>query len=189
MGGEDKYMRELSLHILDIVQNSIQAQATEVQIRVNISTERDELLIEIEDNGYGMSKETAERVLDPFVTTRTTRRVGLGLPLFKAAAERCNGELVLHSEEGRGTLVQVRFRFSHIDRAPMGDIIATLTTLIQGSPDVDFIYDHWYDGESYLLSTHPLRQELEGVPLNHPLVLDYVANDLRDGLVGLLTGV
>lgn len=182
-------MRELSLHILDIVQNSISAQATEVQIRVDISTVRDELLIEIEDNGRGMSREMAERALDPFVTTRTTRRVGLGLPLFKAAAERCGGELTLSSEEGHGTRVRVRFQFSHIDRAPMGDIIATLTTLIQGSPEVDFIYDHQYDGERYFLSTAQLRQELEGVPLNHPLVLEYVANDLRDGLGGLLIGV
>lgn len=182
-------MRELSLHILDIVQNSIQARATEISIRVDISTVRDELKIEIDDNGHGMSKTMAERALDPFVTTRTTRRVGLGLPLFKAAAERCDGDFTLQSEEGQGTLICARFRFHHIDRAPMGDIVATLTTLIQGNPEVDFQYEHHYDDQFYCLSTHLLRKELDGIPLNHPLVLEYIANDVREGLTELLTDV
>lgn len=182
-------MRELSLHILDIVQNSIQAHATEILIQVNISTAQDQLFIKIADNGRGMPREMAERVLDPFVTSRTTRRVGLGLPLFKAAAERCEGGLTLHSEEGRGTIVDAVFRFSHIDRAPMGDIVSTLVTLIQGSPDVDFIYEHSYDREAYLFSTRDLRHELGEVPLNHPLVLDFIADEIREGLARLSADV
>ncbi|AZR73307.1 histidine kinase [Anoxybacter fermentans] len=178
-------MRELSLHILDIAQNSIRAGATEIQIRIDISTMKDELIIEIEDNGCGMSKEMAEKALDPFMTTRTTRRVGLGLPLFKAAAERCDGELELQSEEGKGTLVRARFKLSHIDRAPLGDIAGTIVTLIQGNPEIDFIYRHRYDDQEYCLSTRMLRRELEGIPLNHPEVLEFIAKDISLGLNGM----
>ncbi len=182
-------MRELSLHILDIVQNSIRAKATEISMFIDIHTVIDQMLIEIKDNGCGMSKEMSKRVLDPFTTTRTTRRVGLGLPLFKAAAERCDGELLLHSEEGKGTTVSISFGFRHIDRAPLGDIVATLITLIQGNPDIDFLYRHCYDEKVYELSTKEMRSELEGVPLNHPLVLDFIKKDIQEGLEGLLEDV
>lgn len=182
-------MRELSLHILDIVQNSIRANATEVTIHLNISTATDVMVIQIEDNGIGMSPAMVAQVLDPFVTTRTTRKVGLGLPLFQQAAERCDGYLTIDSVEGQGTKVRVQFKFSHIDRAPMGDITATMVTLVQGNPEIDFTYVHHYDDREYELSTKVLRRELEGVPLNHPLVLEYISNDMKDGLAGLLVNV
>lgn len=185
VGGEVK-MRELSLHILDIAQNSIRAYATEVRIELSISTNEDRLMIEIEDNGTGMSEEMVKRALDPFVTTRTTRRVGLGLSLFKAAAEQCLGDLQLKSEEGEGTYVKVWFQLSHIDRAPLGDLVSTIVTLIQGSPDIDFLYIHRLNNQEYILSTKEMRQELENVPLNHPLVLDFITKDLHEGLADLL---
>lgn len=182
-------MRELSLHILDIAQNSIAAKATEIEIRLTVSTVEDWLEIEIEDNGSGMTEEMAERVLDPFVTTRTTRKVGLGLPLFKAAAEQCEGDLTIESEPGKGTLVKVSFRFSHIDRVPLGNIVSTVVTLIQGNPDTDFLYLHRYDDQEYDLSTKILREELDEVPLNHPMVLAFIAKDMAEGLEGLMNGV
>lgn len=179
-------MRELSLHILDIAQNSIRAQATEVRIELDISMDEDQLTIEIEDNGIGMSDEMVRCALDPFVTTRTTRRVGLGLSLFKAAAEQCTGDLQLTSEEGKGTLVKVWFQLSHIDRAPLGDLISTIVTLIHGSPDIEFLYIHRFNDQEYILSTREMRQELENVPLNHPLVLDFITKDLQEGLADLM---
>lgn len=182
-------MRELSLHILDIAQNSIAAKATEIEIRLTVSNVEDRLEIEIEDNGSGMTEEMAERVLDPFVTTRTTRKVGLGLPLFKAAAEQCEGDLTIESEPGKGTLVKVSFRFSHIDRVPLGNIVSTVVTLIQGNPDTDFLYLHRYDDQEYDLSTKILREELDEVPLNHPMVLAFIAKDMAEGLEGLMNGV
>lgn len=182
-------MRELSLHILDIAQNSIAAKATEIEIRVTISTVKDLLEIEIEDNGSGMTPEMAERVLDPFVTTRTTRKVGLGLPLFQAAAEQCEGGLSIDSTPGEGTLVKVSFKFSHIDRVPLGNIASTMVTLIQGNPDTDFLYLHRYDDEEYDLSTKVLREELDEVPLNHPMVLAFIAKDMKEGLEELMDGV
>ncbi|MCK4258041.1 MAG: ATP-binding protein [Halanaerobiales bacterium] len=179
-------MRELSLHILDIVQNSIRADAKEIRISIDINTTTDQMIILIKDNGCGMSNEMMEKVLDPFTTTRTTRRVGLGLPLFKAAAERCDGDLVLQSEVGKGTTVRTLFGFNHIDRAPLGDIEATIITLIQGKPDIDFIYHHQYDELVYDLSTKEMREELEGVPLNHPMVLDFVRKDIQEGLENMM---
>ncbi len=179
-------MRELSLHILDIVQNSTRARASEVQIMIEICTERDELSITIEDNGEGMSKQMTQDVLDPFVTTRTTRRVGLGLPLFKDAAERAEGGFILKSEEGKGTVVTASFKLSHIDRTPMGDLISTMITLIQGNPDVDFLFTYRCDNGEYGLSTRYIREELAGVPLNHPMVLEAIQNDLIEGLEGKL---
>ena len=182
-------MRELSLHILDIAQNSIAAKATEIEIHLTISRKEDLLKIAILDNGSGMSAEMVKKVLDPFVTTRTTRKVGLGLPLFQAAAEQCGGGLTISSKPGQGTRVSAVFQFTHIDRVPLGNIVATMVTLLQGNPEVDFVYRHEYDGEIYELSTIVLRHELAEVPLNHPLVLAFVAEDMEEGLENLLEGV
>lgn len=179
-------MRELSLHILDIVQNSLRAHASEVQIGIIISTYRDEMIIQINDNGDGMSEQMSQAALDPFTTTRKTRQVGLGLPLFQAAAEQSNGQLTIQSVEGQGTLVSASFQLSHLDRTPLGDIISTVVTLIQGSPQVDFICNYQYDQEEYTLSTKLIKQELPGVDIDHPLVLDFINDHLKAGLKDLL---
>ena len=179
-------MRELSLHILDIVQNSLRAHASEVQIEIIISTERDELIIQITDNGDGMSEQMSNAALDPFTTTRKTRHIGLGLPLFQAAAEQSNGQLTIKSFPDQGTLVKASFQFSHLDRTPLGDIISTMVTLIQASPQVDFIYLYRYDQKEYTLSTKLIKQELPGVDVNHPLVLDFISNHLKEGLKEML---
>ena len=175
-------MRELSLHILDIAENSTRANATTVHIIIDVQPIEDKLEVVIEDNGKGMSEEMARNVLDPFVTTRKTRRVGMGLPLFKAAAERCAGEFELESTEGEGTRIRATFQLSHIDRAPMGDIAGTLITLIQGNQEIDFIFTYRYGDQDYHLSTKMLRAELGELPLNHPEVLDFIERDFSSWL-------
>ncbi|MDR1093080.1 MAG: ATP-binding protein, partial [Clostridiales bacterium] len=140
-------MRELSLHILDIVQNSIGAGAKTVRIGVAADTARDCLTIIIADDGKGMTKEFAENVTDPFTTTRTTRKVGMGLALFKAAAEDSGGSLKIESELGKGTTVTAVFGLSSIDRVPLGDLAGTMITLIRGAPDVDYVLEYAGGGQ------------------------------------------
>lgn len=138
-------MRELSLHILDIATNSIEADATHVIIVVEELQSENLLRIRIRDNGKGMTKEMQKKVLDPFVTTRKTRSVGMGLSLFKQAALQCNGDFKLTSKPGKGTTVLAEFRLDSLNRAPLGDINATIINLVMGTPDVHFIYIHRTD--------------------------------------------
>ena len=175
-------MLELSLHIMDLVQNSLTAGATRVEIRIEESLKEDRLAIEIQDNGKGIPKEMVLRVTDPFVTSRTTRPVGLGLSLFKEAAERCGGGMEVHSEVGRGTRVAVWFQLDHFDRAPLGNIGETMGVLITGNPGVDFVYEHRVDGKAYRLETPAMKKVLDPVPLNDPAVLEFVRRDIEEGL-------
>jgi len=128
---------ELSLHILDVLENAIEASATRVELSIEEDLEGDRLAIEVVDNGKGMDEGTLARVLDPFFTTRRTRHVGLGLPLFAAAAERCNGALHVESQVGQGTRVVATFQHSHIDRAPLGDVKGTLLAFLMAERPVD----------------------------------------------------
>jgi hypothetical protein len=175
-------MRELSLHILDLAENAVAAGATRIRIRVKESSAADRLTIEVEDNGCGMPAEKRERLDDPFVTTRRSRRVGLGLPLLWAAARRCDGDLTVANAPGGGTFVAAEFRRSHIDRAPLGDIAATLGTLLAAHPDIDFTYCHAIDEESFELSTRELRAELGDRFLGDPLVVHHLAAAVRRAL-------
>ncbi|MDO4565545.1 MAG: ATP-binding protein [Clostridia bacterium] len=172
-------MKELSLNILDIAQNSIKAGASLVDIRLNESG--DLLQIEIEDDGCGMSEELLRRVTDPFSTSRTTRKVGMGLPLFKLAAEQTGGRLDIASTEGKGTLVRAVFNRGHIDCAPLGDIVGTIIALVQGSPDIDFVFRHSRGDKAAELDTRLMREALGGeVPLNEPDVLTWAKESLMD---------
>ena len=154
-------MEDLSLHILDIVENSIGAKASRIEIKVVEDIRKDLLTIEIKDNGQGIDEKTVEKVLDPFFTTRTTRKVGLGLPLLSQAARESGGDLQIESKVGRGTRVKATFGYSHIDRKPLGNMEATLTTLIAGNPNIDFIYKHKKDGLEYRLDTKEIRARIE----------------------------
>lgn len=153
-------MEDLSLHVLDIVENSIRAKASTIEIRVVEDTPKDLLTIEIIDNGQGMDEETLKKILDPFFTTRTTRRVGLGLPLLSQAARESGGDIEMESKIGRGTRVKATFGYSHIDRKPLGNIEMTLTTLIVGNPEVDFVYEHKTDESVYRLDTKEIRSRI-----------------------------
>ena len=140
-------MEDLSLHILDIVENSVAAAADRIEILIDEDTRNDRLSLEIRDNGRGMDEATRKKALDPFYTTRTTRRVGLGLPLLAQAAREAGGTFELESEPGRGTLVKAVFQLSHPDRKPLGDIAATLQTILSGRPDLDLHFQYIKDAK------------------------------------------
>lgn len=175
-------MRELSMHILDLAQNCIAAGATLVSISVKADTASDTLEIEIADDGKGMDPEFAAHVVDPFVTTRTTRSVGLGIPMFDQAARATDGHLELQSQPGAGTSIKACFGLRHIDRAPLGDITATLISLIAANPGMDFVYKQSLDDYHFSLDTRELKRELDGVPLNEQAVLMWLRDYIRDGI-------
>lgn len=172
-------MEDLSLHILDVVENGTAAGATLVEIRITEETAADRLEIRIKDNGRGMDAAMAAAATDPFVTTRTTRRVGLGLPLLKMAAEETGGELALTSEPGVGTEVVASFQSSHIDCKPLGDIAGTMVALIIGNPEIEFVYEYRRNGDLIELDTRELKEQLGGeVPISNPAVLNMIREHL-----------
>ena len=175
-------MKELSLHILDIAENSVKAGATLIEIGIYELEAENLLKIEIKDNGSGMSEEFLKRVKDPFSTTRTTRRVGMGLSLFEAAAQQCGGGLEIFSKEGVGTEVFVTFTLNHIDRAPIGDMAGTMQTLIGGSPDIDFIFRYEKNGKDFVLNTAEMRETLGDVPLDTPEVILWLGDYIKEGI-------
>ncbi len=176
-------MKELSLHILDIAKNSVKAKATLIEIIVDEDTNKNLLTIEIKDNGCGMSKEFLRTVKDPFSTTRTTRKVGMGISLFEAAAVQCGGKLDISSEVGVGTTLTTTFELDSIDRAPLGDMAGTMVTLISGSPSIDFMYKHIKDEKEFVLDTRELRQILGEVSLDMPDVLMWIEEYINEGLI------
>lgn len=175
-------MKELSLHILDVVQNSLGAKASLIEININENIISDLLLIEIKDNGIGMDEEMSKKVIDPFFTTRTTRKVGLGIPLFAQAAKSCGGDFNIHSEKGKGTTVEASFVFSHIDRAPIGSMADTMVSLVAMRPDVDFVYRHCVGNEEFILDTREIKRTLQEVPINNPMVLDWIKRFIVESL-------
>ncbi|PKM83377.1 MAG: hypothetical protein CVU89_01085 [Firmicutes bacterium HGW-Firmicutes-14] len=173
-------MKDLSMHIIDILQNSIEAGASDVRLEIAEDLASDSFSIKISDNGRGMDEELLAKVIDPFFTTRKTRRIGLGLPLLKAAAERCEGKMIIESAPGKGTTTVAEFRHSHIDRAPLGNIIDTIVNLIVGHPDLDFYFSHQIGDKKLILDTKELREQLEDVPLNNPAVINWIKNYLTE---------
>ncbi|HDP26128.1 MAG TPA: ATP-binding protein, partial [Deltaproteobacteria bacterium] len=141
--------------------------------------------LEVRDNGSGMDEAMVELVLDPFFTTKKVRRVGLGLPMLSQAARLTGGEFSLQSKVGEGTVVRAVFGHSHIDRQPLGDIAGSVTALILGNPDRDFVYTHRKNNQTYVLDTRELRETLGDVPLNHPEVLTLLKNNIREGIAEL----
>ena len=180
-------MRELSLHILDIVENGIGAGGNCIWIEVDEARKKDQLKIKIRDNGSGMPIEKLDNINDPFITSRATRKVGLGLSLLSAATERCDGTLRIDTQPGKGTEVEARFRYHHIDRAPLGDMAATITTLIIGNPEIDFVYSHRVDGKDFSLDTRQIRVEMENLSLSDPLSLQRLSETIRCSLKTLTT--
>jgi len=152
-------MEDLSLHILDIVENSIAAMARRIEIRIDEDMAKDLLTIEIKDDGKGMDEQTLKKALDPFFTTRTTRRVGLGLSLLAQAAKDSEGTFDLSSRPGEGTTVNATFRLSHPDCKPMGDIGQTMQVLVISHPEIDFLYEHKSDNSTYRFDTREISRE------------------------------
>ncbi len=175
-------MKELSLHILDIAKNSVKAKASLITININEDEEKNLLTIEIIDNGCGMSEDFLKTVKDPFSTTRTTRKVGMGISLFEAAAIQCGGGLRIESKLGEGTRVEALFELNSIDRAPIGDMAGTMTTLISGSPEIDFVYSHKINGKEFTLKTEEIKEVLGDVPLDLPEVVIWIDGYIKEGL-------
>ena len=178
-------MRELALNILDIAENSLRAGAKLVRITLAADFAKDEMRISVEDDGCGMSEEMAARVADPFTTTRTTRKVGMGIPLFKMAAEMADGTFSITSEKGVGTTVTATFVLDHIDRAPLGDLADTVVTLIGGECRSDFVFDVRVDGKGFVFDTRELKAELDGVPVGEPEVLVFVRDMIKENLIDI----
>lgn len=174
-------MKELSLNILDITENSVKAGASITEITLTETPET--LTITIKDDGCGMSEDTVKSVIDPFYTTRTTRKVGMGIPLLKLASEQTGGNFEISSSdspEDHGTLVRASFNKKHIDFTPLGDIVSTITTLIQGHPDTDFLFTHTFGDAAVSLDTRELRQVLEDVPLDTYEVIKWIEENLKE---------
>ncbi len=182
-------MKELSLNILDITENSVKAGASLTSI---LLTETDDTFeIKIIDDGCGMSEEIVSRVTDPFYTTRTTREVGMGIPLFKLCAEQTDGSFSISSKvktensSDHGTTVRALFYKNHIDFTPLGDIVATMTTLIQGHPDTDFYFCHKKGDCEVVLDTRELREVLGEVPLSEYEVIKWIEAYLNEQYLNL----
>lgn len=173
-------LTELSLNVLDIANNSIRAGADLIEIQIQIKRNQDTLTIKIADNGCGMTKEQLEKVEDPFFTTRTTRKIGLGIPFFKMAALGTGGSFHINSTAGIGTTVTAVFKLSHIDRMPLGDINSTMHTLITLNTQIDFLYTYAFDGNQFTLDTREFRQILNNIPLNSPEVSQYIKEYLEE---------
>ncbi|MBV1756358.1 MAG: ATP-binding protein [Dethiosulfatibacter sp.] len=178
-------MKELSLHILDIVQNSIKADATLIEIEIDENTTSDLLTIAIKDNGNGMDEETLQKVIDPFFTTRTVRNVGLGIPLLKIAAERCNGSFEIKSQIRVGTEVKAVFGYNHIDRAPLGRIGDTIMVLLNNSERFEIYYKHIYNGSDFVFDTKEIKRILDDVDISSPDILLWIKEYIRENIEDL----
>lgn len=178
-------MRELALHILDVLENAIEAGATRVDLSIREDTAEDLLTIDVIDDGRGMDEQVLRRVGDPFYTTRTTRHVGLGIPLLRAAARRCNGDVTIASQPGAGTRLSATFQRSHIDRAPLGDMRGTLLGALLSQREIDLRYRHRVDESEFAFDTAEMREALQGVPLSHPAVRRWLDEFLAEGYAEL----
>lgn len=173
-------MPEISLNILDVAENSTRAGASLVELTVDADMTADLLTVVIKDNGCGMTAEQVAHVTDPFFTSRTTRKVGLGVPFFKYAAESTGGSFSIESQPGVGTTVTAVFVLSHIDRMPLGDITSTIHTLVVYHPETDFLYRYRYNEASFTLDTRQFRQVLGDVPFNTPEISEYIMEYLTE---------
>ncbi|MPW24830.1 ATP-binding protein [Alkalibaculum sp. M08DMB] len=181
-------MRELSLHINDIVQNSIDADATIIKIFVKEDIEKDNLVIKVEDNGKGIPKEKLDVITDPFETSRTTRRVGLGLSLLEAATQRCEGSLIIKSIRNVKTEVVATFRYNHIDRAPLGNMIDTILSIILSlKENSDLIYEHHYNNKMFTFDTREIKSIIGNqVSINQIEIMNWIKEYIEEGFSNLM---
>ncbi len=178
-------MRELSLNILDVAQNSVSAGATRIEIDVLENTGTHILTVRIADDGRGMDEQTVRRLPDPFFTTRTTRKVGMGIPLFKMAAEMTGGTFLIESEPGRGTTVTATFRTDSVDCTPLGDVESSICALATMNEQIDIVYTRAADERKFVFSSAEIKAMLDGVPLNEPSVMTWLSEYLRENAAAL----
>lgn len=183
-------MKEISLHVLDIVQNSIVAGAKHITVEVEVRHSKDWMRVAVGDDGCGMDQAMLEKVISPFTTSRTTRKVGLGIPMFKAGAEQAGGAFLIRSKPGEGTFIQAEYQISHLDRPPLGDMAETMVATVACNPELDFVYDYQVDGNTFRFDTKQIRSVLgEDVPLNMPDVVSWMKDFLVEGINELNGGV
>jgi hypothetical protein len=180
-------MREIALHLLDIAENSVAAESNNISVHVHEDLFHDRLSACVVDNGRGMDAAIAQQVQDPFYTTRTTRNIGLGIPLLKLAAEMADGSFSLQSEPGKGAWVEAEFRHSHIDRMPLGDLSSTFLTLLISHPQIDwtFLYrvtDQNGNSRDFLFESAELKSELRDISLTEPEVLTFLRGVFEEGI-------
>jgi anti-sigma regulatory factor (Ser/Thr protein kinase) len=177
-------VNDIALHIIDLIQNSLAAGAGRILLTVDEDEAGDRLTVSLEDDGRGMTPQQLARLDDPFFTSRTTRRVGMGIPLLRQSAEQAGGGLTIESEPGHGTKVTAVFRYSHLDRPPLGDLAGSLILMVSANPQVDFVLNYSYNTYGYRFDTAEVRQALDGIPLNEPAVVrmltEMVAENLKD---------
>jgi len=164
-------MNDLSLHIIDIIQNSLSAGASLIKLTVGEKSSENLLFIEIEDNGKGMTPEQVNSLDDPFFTSRTTRRVGMGIPLFRDSARQSGGSLVVTSQPGKGTKVIATFELNNIDCPPLGDIANSLILMVSANPNVNFFFRYIFEENVYVFDTIEIKEILDGLPINDPSVI------------------
>lgn len=178
-------MNELSLHILDICQNSIKANSTLIEIIVNEDIKSNLFEIIIKDNGCGMNEKTLSEVADPFFTTRTTRKIGLGVSLFKMAAEMTDGTFDIQSTIDKGTTVKAVFNHNHIDRAPLGNMEETISILVLNEAEIDIYYEHNFENQKFIFDTREVRKVLEGIPFTNYDVIMWIKNNIKEGIFNI----
>ena len=181
-------MKDIASHLMDIVQNSITAEASRIDIILNVDNLDDRLSLEIKDDGKGMDRDMLKSVTNPFTTTRTTRRVGLGIPLFKEGAERTGGSFSIDSEVGIGTDVIAEYVLSNIDRPPLGDFSGVCSTLIICNSDIDFKIIVASQGKEYDIDTVEMKAMLDGIPFSNPDVSKFIIDNIKEGLDDILGG-
>jgi anti-sigma regulatory factor (Ser/Thr protein kinase) len=179
-------MKDLSMHIMDIIQNSVRAEATLVELEIKESRKDDLFSILIKDNGFGMTEEVLAKAIDPFFTTRTTRKVGLGLSLLKQNAEQTGGSMKIISKQGVGTELKAVFSHSHLDRPVLGDIAGTMVLLVGANPEMDFIYKHITDEGEYVFNTKEVKEVLDDMPVSDPNIMLYLKEMIKENLNTLI---
>ncbi|MDA3930792.1 MAG: ATP-binding protein [Prolixibacteraceae bacterium] len=175
-------MKELSLHILDIVQNSIRAKASKIELRITEDIDNNQFEIQITDNGIGMDKVFLDKVTSPFVTSRKTRNVGLGISLLKQNAEQSGGFFTINSESNKGTIIKAVFEHQNIDRPILGDVAGTMTLLIGANPQIHFIYLHKKELEQFYFDTEEVKNEIDTIPIQHPDILKALKELINENL-------
>lgn len=175
-------MQEIAMNILDIVYNSIRAKANLIEISIHDSSRLNIIDIQIKDNGIGMSQEMLYKVTDPFYTTRTTRKVGLGIPMFKEEIEATGGKFSIISTLNVGTTIKGIFIKNHLDCPPMGNIVDTLITLIQANDKIDYLFKYTNDEFEFILNTKEIKQILDGISISEPTVIVWLKDYIKEGL-------
>ncbi len=175
-------MKELAMHVYDLMENSTAANSTEVKLTIRDSLKDNIYAFTIEDNGKGMTPEFMAKVTDPYTTSRTTRKVGLGLPLIKMNTENCGGGIKLQSEVGKGTRLDFWFQHNHWDRPPMGDLAGTIVMLCAAHEDIHIIYKHITDEDEFVFDTDEIHEALDGMSMNDVKVMGWLKDMVQENL-------